>query len=42
MIHRLQTGLASSHLILLVLQLKQPVLVLEYFCRRLFPALPDF
>lgn len=41
MMHRLHVGRPSSHLIRLVLQLKQPVRVREYFCRRLFPALPD-
>jgi hypothetical protein len=39
--HLLQIGLVSSHLILLVLQQRQPVFVLEYLCLLLTPALEE-
>lgn len=42
MMHRLQTGLPSSHLILLARQHRHPVLVRVNFCLRRFPALPVF
>jgi hypothetical protein len=42
MMHRLQTGLPSSHLILLVRQQRHPVLVRVNFCLRRLPALPVF
>jgi hypothetical protein len=40
--HRLQTGLPSSHLILLARQHRHPVLVRVNFCLRRLPALPVF